>query len=162
MLGSSGDIPPLPEIGHPESYYAQQAKRADQFGNPHAREAYKVGQYVTLALDPRLDWEKKLRYFQHALRGHCSAPQVARDHVWLFYGQLADLVRRHAGAEALRLASGADDDWAARLRFGTSREQLKGEAIVFFRRLLGDAEKCPEHFNGEDWEQLRILRQQWL
>lgn len=152
----------MPEIGHPESYYAQQAKRADQFGNPYAREANKVGQYVTLAIDPRLSWEKKLKYFHHALRAHCVPPPLARDEVWMFYAQLADLVRKHAGSEALRLASQQDDLWADRLSLKVPREQIKAEAVVFFRRLMGDDDRCPDYLNREDFGQLRILRNQWL
>ena len=162
MITPWGEIPPLPEIGHPESFYSKQVKRADEFGNPHAREGYKVGQYVTLALDPRLSWEKKLRYFRHALKSHCIAPPMARDKVWLFYGQLGDLVRRHAGIEALRMASQEDDRWATLLKVGIPRPQIMAEAEIFFRRILGNKEECPEYLNQEDYEQLKILRNQWI
>lgn len=157
-----GKLPPLPEIGHPESYYAEQARIADRAGNHHAREASKVGQYITLALDPRLEWEKRLRYFQHALRGHCQPPPLARDEVWMFYGQLADLVRRHAGTEALRLASRQDDLWAAQVQSGIVKERLKNEATIFFHRIMGFRDQRPEHFNEEDWAQLRLIRDQWV
>src|ERR1700733_5185134 len=100
-----GEIPPLPEVGLPESYYAKRVKDADRSGKHHAREAYKVGQFITLGLNRRLEWEKKLRYFRHALRSHCQPPPLPSEKLWMFYGQLADLVRQHAGAEALRLAS---------------------------------------------------------
>ena len=162
MLGQSRQLPPLPEIGHPESYYAKQVHRADRIGNPHAREAHKVAQHVTLGIDPRLEWEKKLRYFRHALRAHCTAPAVSRDEVWLFYAQLANLVRQHAGVEALRLASREDDRWARMVRLGAPRQTLQAEASTFFRRLLGDRDERPEYLNQEDWEQLRILRNQWV
>ena len=68
MIGQSRQLPPLPEIGHPEAYYAKQVHLADRVGDRHAHEAYKVGQYVTLALDPHLSWEEKLKYFRHALK----------------------------------------------------------------------------------------------
>ena len=61
MLTPWRNLPQMPEIGHPESYYAQQIHHADKVRNAHWREASKVGQYITLALDPRLEWEKKLQ-----------------------------------------------------------------------------------------------------
>src|SRR5581483_3658578 len=60
----SRQLPPMPEIGRPESYYAKLSHEADRVGDRHAREANKVGQYVTLAMDPHLTWEEKLKYFQ--------------------------------------------------------------------------------------------------
>ena len=161
MLTPWGEIPPLPEIGHPESYYAKQVKRAEQLDNPHAREAYKVGQYITLALNGKLDWEKKIRYFHHALRAHCTAPPMARDEVWMFYAQLADLVRQHAGAEALRLACDEDDMWANRVKFGELPEAIRPEADSFFKRLLGSTGHRPDYLNQEDWDQLMLLKKQW-
>src|SRR5690349_16899366 len=118
------ELPPLPEIGLPESYYAERVKQAEQNRNIHAREAYKVGQYVTLGMNRRLDWEKKLRYFRHALRSHCIAPAGASDKLWLFYGQLGDMVRQHAGSEALRLASIEDDYYAGQIQAGVPRTQI--------------------------------------
>ena len=66
MVGSSA-IPPIPEIGHEEGYYARKVREAEKQGNDHAREAYKVAQYVTLATSPHLEWDQKIRYFAHAL-----------------------------------------------------------------------------------------------
>ena len=109
-------LPPLPEIGHPESYYARLVHKADRENSPHAREAAKVGQYVTLAIDPHLEWEQKLRYFKHTLRRHCQAPKIASDNVWLFYQSLSELVRRYAGSEALRLASAEQQIMSGRPR----------------------------------------------
>jgi hypothetical protein len=156
------ELPPLPEIGRSESYYADQVKRADQLGNHHAHAAYKVGQYITLGLNRRLDWEKKLRYFNHALRSHCVPPNLTNDQVWLFYAQLADLVRQHAGAEALRLASLEDDYYVGQLKAAVPRPQIMAQAEIFFRKILGDGEKKPDHLNHEDFEQLKILRNQWI
>jgi len=152
----------MPEIGHPESYYSEQVRRADKMSNPHAREANKVGQYITLGLDAHLEWEKRLRYFQHALRAHCQPPPMSRDEVWSFYAELANMVRRYCGTEALKLASNQDDLWAAQVKGGMSRERLKNEATLFFHRIMGFREQRPEHFNEEDWEQLRIIRNQWV
>jgi hypothetical protein len=156
------ELPPLPEVGRPESFYAQQVKLAEQYRNIHAREAYKVGQYVTLGMERRLDWEKKLRYFRHALRSHCNPPPGANDKLWLFYGQLADMVRRNAGVEALRLASLEDDYYVGQVRAGVPRPQIMTQAEIFFRKILGDREEKPDYLNQEDYEQLLILRNQWI
>lgn len=157
-------LPGLPEIGHPESYYARLVHKADRENSPHAREAAKVGQYVTLAIDPHLEWEQKLRYFKHTLRRHCQAPKIASDNVWLFYQQLSDLVRRYAGSEALRIASAEDDRLAAAVQLGggSTREELTQDAENFFATLTGFGDECPEHFNEDDWVQLKMIRNQWV
>jgi hypothetical protein len=162
MAQEFNELPSLPQVGQPESYYADQVKRADQMGNHHAREAFKVGQYITLGLNRRLDWEKKLRYFNHALRAHCTPPTLTNDSVWMFYAQLADLVRQHAGAEALRLASIEDDYYAGQLKAGVARPQIMAQAEVFFRKVLGDSDKKPDYLKQDDYEQLKILRNQWI
>lgn len=157
-------LPTLPEIGHPESYYARLIHRADRDNSPHAREAAKVGQYITLAMDPHLEWEQKLRYFKHALRRHCQPPNFASDPVWLFYQSLGELVRRYAGQEALRIASAEDDRFAAatQLGGGATREDISQDAEAFFASLTGFGEDCPEHFNQDDWAQLKMIRNQWI
>src|SRR6187401_2247077 len=109
MLSQSRQFPPMPEIGLPESVYASKVNQADRTGVKHAHEASKVGQYVTLAMDPRLPWEGKLKYFRHALKRHCVPPPLPDDDVWMFYRSLADLVRQYAGQEELRIASTEDD-----------------------------------------------------
>lgn len=159
---SWGQLPPLPEIGRPETYYAKQVARADRHGMRHAHEAYKVGQYVTLAMGPRLTWEQKARFFRHALHGHCNGPDMAPNAVMKFYGDLADLVRKHCGAEAIRLASREDDAWAAQVQRGVPLADVRAEASVFFRAMLGDEDLRPDYFLKEDWEQLRVLRNAWL
>lgn len=155
-------MPEMPEIGHPESYYAKRCHEADHRNDHNAHEAGKVGQYVTLALDGSLQWEQKLKYFQHALKRHCSPPPYPDDEVWMFYQQLADLVRQHAGAEALRLASLEDDLYAARIQMGQTREKIEDDAETFFGRILGSGENCPEWFNETDWSQLKLIRDQWI
>ena len=162
MAQEWGELPAMPEIGLKESFYAQRVKDADRQGRHHVREAYKVGQYITLALDRRLEWEKKLRYFRHALRSHCQAPALPSEKVWMFYGQLADLVRQYAGAEALRLASLEDDYWAGQIKAGVPQSQISAQAEIFFDKLLGLREERPDYLNQEDYEQLKILRNQWL
>ena len=160
VISEHRQLPPLPEIGHPESYYAKLVHRADAVGNKHAHEAYKVGQYITLAIDPHLTWEEKLKYFQHALKRHCVPPPLPDDDVWVFYRGLADLVRQHAGQEALRMASTEDDLYAARLAMGQTREHIEDEAEEFFGRLVPP--ECPPWLNEEDYNQLKLIRDQWI
>lgn len=152
----------LPAVGHPESHYAKLAHDADRVGDPHGHEAAKVGQYLTLAREESLTWEDKLKYYRHALKRHCQTPALAEAEVEAFYGKLADLVRQHAGMEALRIASGVDDLYAARLSMGQSREQIEDEAEEFFAKILGSGDHCPEHFNEADWQQLKLIRDQWI
>jgi hypothetical protein len=159
---SSRPMPPMPEIGRPESYYARCCHEADKRGDHNAHEAYKVGQYVTLALVPSLTWEQKIKYFSHALKRHCVPPPYPDDTIWMFFQQLADLVRTNCGHEALRLASQEDDLYAARLQMGQTRDVIEDDAEIFFGKLIGSCEGCPEHFNESDWSQLRLIRDQWI
>ncbi len=161
-MTQSRHLPSMPEIGRPESYYAKLVHQADKAGEIHAHEAYKVGQYVTLAMDPHLTWEEKLKYFRHALKRHCNPPPYPDDEVWMFYQQLADLVRQYSGQEALRLASLEDDLYAARLSMGQNRDKIEDDAEAFFGRLLGSGEGCAEWFNESDWSQLKLIRDQWI
>ena len=162
MANNMSHLPPLPQIGHPESYYARLAKQAEREGDIHAHEAAKVGQYITLALDPNIDWDAKRRYFRHALKRHCAPPQVSSELVEMYYVRLADLVMHHAGAEALRLASAEDDKYAGRMADGNSRRAIMEDAVEFFANLMGVDDSCPSHFKDEDWLQLRIIRNQWI
>jgi hypothetical protein len=158
-------LPPMPTIGCPESYYAKLAHDADRQADAHAHESAKVGQYITLALDEHLTWDDKLKYFRHALKRHCQPPQYADENVVLFYRGLADLVRQHAGLEALRIASREDDLYAARLSMGQSREDIENEAEEFFLKLMGASTadgQCPPWFNDVDWQQLKLIRDQWI
>jgi hypothetical protein len=155
-------FPPMPEVGKPETYYAKMVHRADKDGDVFSHEANKVGQYITLALDPRLSWEQKLRYVQHALKRHCNPPPFPDDDVWMFYKQLADLVRQYAGQEALRIACQEDDLYAARLAMGQTREKIADDAEEFFGRLVPHDDHCPEWFNEEDFRQNKMIRDQWV
>lgn len=157
---SAHPLPQMPEIGHPESFYTKRVHEAERRGDMHAREAFKVGQYVTLAMDPNLPWPQKLRYLCHALRRHCVAPPLPDDTTWGFYRDLANLVRTAAGAEALRLASHEDDMYAARLDIGQDRTTIENEAEEFFGALVPD--HCPEWFNEADYAQLKLIRDQWI
>jgi hypothetical protein len=80
--------------------------------------------------------------------------------VWAFYSGLANLVRQHAGQEALRLASTEDDLYAARLAMGQTREHIEDEAEEFFGRLVPG--ECPEWLNEDDYNQLKLIRDQWI
>ena len=155
-------LPQMPQVGLPESEYAILIRDADASGNPFAHEAAKVGQYITLALDSHLDWDSKVRYFQHALNRHCKPPPVPDEPVWYFYTSLANLVRKYAGQEALRLSSAEDDLYATRLEMGSNREMIEAEAETFFSNLMGAGDKRPNWFSEEDWAQLKLLRDQWF
>lgn len=154
-------LPAMPELGHTEEYYRQRASLAEKAHDIHAREAAKVGQYVTLGMQDDCDPERRMKYFRHALRRHCAAPPVSDDVVDAFYQRLANFVRMHAGREALRLASVEDDRYAMRLRHGESRIKLVYEARQYFQKLMGPQEWCPEIFLEEDWGQLKLIRNQW-
>ena len=166
MVDDTGVFPTMPQIGHPEMYYARLARDAECHHNTPAHEAAKVGQYVTLALDAHLSWPQKLRYFRHVMDRHCHPPKFSDkfrdDSCWQFYHDLADLVRSHCGAEALRLASVEDDAYAARLEMGQSRETIAEDAEVFFIALMGSFMECSTWFNHDDWEQLKLIRDQWV
>jgi hypothetical protein len=154
-------FPPMPEIGRPETFYAKMVHRADKGGDTFAHEAYKVGQYITLAMAPHLTWDQKLKYLSHALSRHCSPPPFPDDEVWMFYRQLANLVRQYAGQEALRLASTEDDLYAARVAMGQLRETIAEEAEMFFAKLI-PRENNPDWFNEDDYRQLKMIRDQWM
>lgn len=154
-------FPRLPEIGRRESYYASLARRAREQNDPHLRAAAKVGQYITIASNPALSWEAKLMNYQHALQRHCAPPPWPDDQTWLFYRGLADLVRRHAGQIALRMASSEDDLYAARLAMGQVREKIEDDAELFFANLI-PSDGCPEWFNEDDYETLKLIRNQWI
>ena len=155
-------IPEMPAIGRPESHYARLVHHADKVGDLHLHEAAKVGQYITLALDPRLAWTKKLKYFDHALRRHCSAPPLPDDDVWVFYRALGNLVRQHAGEQALRLALATDEEYTRRIAAGFARPPVLLEARQFFYELMTLGQDKPGHFTEEDWQQLKMIREQWM
>ena len=160
-MGMTRTFPTMPPIGRPESFYAKLAHDADKMGDIHAHEAAKVGQYLTLALDPALCWDEKLKYFRHAIKRHCQPPLFPDDDVWVFYKTLADLVRQHCGAEALRLMSKEDDLYAARLSMGQGRDMLENEAEEFFGKIMSGEERS-DWFMESDWEQMRLIRDQWI
>jgi hypothetical protein len=153
-------LPPMPAVGEREDYYVDEVHRAERRGDTMAKNAAKVGQYVTLALNPDLPWSKKLRYFQHALIRHCEPPSYPSEEIWVYYRQLAAIVREYAGQEALRLASDLDDVLARRERLGEPRTELEDEAEREFAEFL--PRRKPDWLTQEDYAALRVLRDHWM
>ena len=156
-------FPPLPKIGKSDEVYSQEISKAEAENDWHAREALKVARYITLAMHPKLAWDAKLRYFQHALHKHCASPTPG-DQMNAFYEKLAQMVREYCGAEALRLASQEDDMYAARTALSEDHSTIEEDAEVFFGDLLGTGagEAGPDYFNEVDWAQLKMIRDQWI
>jgi hypothetical protein len=152
---------PLPVIGYPESYYYKHIKQADEAGDIMAHNAHKVGQYVTLGLDQKRDWEERTKYFNHTLKHHCVSPPDADEETKAFYQKLRDLVCRYASQEARRMARQESDSYEMRVEMGLPRENLVEEAEVFFPKLLGHG-PCPEYFNKDVYDEIRALRDKWL
>ena len=157
----SGSFHPLPVIGHPPAFYDRHIKQAEASGDVHARASHKVGQYVTEGLDPNVPWEHKMKCFRHAMKHHCVAPEGADEHLQAFYKKLGDLVRRHAGQEALHAAQRFSAEATRRVSAGESRAQVEDEADDFFIGLLGH-ERTPEWCSKEIAEQIGRIRQQWV
>ena len=155
-------FPPMPEIGRPEAFYAKMVHRADKANDTFAHEAYKVGQYVTLGLDHKEPPDRKAKYFGHALRRHANPPPDADGHVQDFYRRLADLVRKSAGQEVLRLTRREHEILQKRQAGGANHEALVAEFGEFFKKLTGDhAHHRPDWIPTETWEQVRPIRTQW-
>lgn len=160
MAVPSRQLPRMPPIGEPEDFYAKRARRAIEAEEPIARDAWKVGQYCTLALGPKLRWDEKLPYYEHAISRHCVPPNFPDDEVWLFYRNLAAHVQQCAGKEALRLANMMDEWFSRRLAKGEPRGSVEHDAERFFLNLL--PEDRPYLFNEKDYLNLTMLRDRWL
>jgi hypothetical protein len=158
---SIGRFHPIPVIGHPEAFYVKHAKEAEAAGDKHARASHKVGQYVTSGLTVGMSWEEKLRRFNHALEKYCHPPSNADDSLKTFYGKLTDIVRRHAGQEAIRISRQRNDDWMARVKRGEPRVTMEDEAEVFFFELLGHG-GCPDWCSKEAYNQIITWRDYWV
>lgn len=156
-----GHFHPLPVIGHAEAFYLKHIQQAEAVGDHHARAAHKVGQHVTSALDPQLSWEQKHKRFVHCLHKYCIVPHDADDTVRTFYQKLGDLIRRHAGQEALHLARAKHQAYQQRLRNGEARDKIEDDAETFFPALLGHAGR-PEWCGTDAWAQLTALRDHWV
>ena len=161
MLTMESKLPSLPEIGMPDGNYTRLITKAEHASDIVQRSAAKAGRYITLALSPDLSWPEQFRYFTHALSQHCTTLSMEPE-VQAYYGQLADLVRQHCGAEALRLACQEDDMYAARVALGQDRNDVEDDAEQFFSMLLGRDNACPAYFSEGDWAQLKLIRDQWI
>ena len=161
MVTSPRQMPPMPEIGHPEGYYVRGAHDAEKKGLLLLRESFKVGQYITLALSSRIGWDEKLRYFHHALDRHATPPKILDDETWSFYKDLQNLIRDYAGEEALRLASIEDDRYAAMEAMSRPRSDIESHAELFFNKIIC-SDECPPHFHEDDYRQLKMIRDQWI
>jgi hypothetical protein len=153
---------PLPVIGYPEAYYAKHIHDADTAGDRVGHEAYKVGQYITCGLEPSRKWVEKMKYFCHALHHHTAAPAGADEPTQHYFGKLAEMVRKYAGHEALRLAKHENDSYSLRLHSGTPRATIEEEAEVFFADLLGHGGECPDWCTKEIWEKITHIRDHWI
>lgn len=149
----TGHFHPLPVVGHPDAFYVKQILAAESAGDVHAREAAKVGRYLTFAVDPGMSWEEKLRHFLHALKRHSIAPPGATPEVALFYQRLAELVRRHASQEAMRFVAHETEPQRLRGQID-SPEALRDRAGELRHRLFGDAGECPRWMTSEAWERI--------
>ena len=156
-----GHFHPLPVIGHAEAFYLKHIKQAEDAGDHHARASHKVGQHVTSALDPNLSWEQKHKRFVHCLHRYCVVPVDADESVQAFYHKLADLIRRHAGQEALHLARARHHEYQQRMRTGEPRGKIEDDAEIFFPTLLEHAGR-PEWCSIDAWPQLTALRDHWV
>jgi hypothetical protein len=152
---------PLPVIGHPETWYTKHIEQAEAAGNPLARCSFKVGQYVTLALDPKRSWEEKVKYFRHCLKHHCTAREDADPETVAFCQKLRALVLRYASQEARRTAHQEHDGYSMRLDMGVSRDTLAEEAEVFFPNVLGHG-PCPDYLTAEAFKEICALRDRWI
>jgi hypothetical protein len=151
----------LPVIGHAEAFYVKHIQQAEAAGDTHARDAHKVGQHVTAALDPKMPWDQKLKRFTHCLQKYCATPPDSDDSVQTFYHKLAEMVRRHAGQEALRLGRAMHGEYQRRLRSGESREAIDNDAELFFPTLLGHAGR-PDWCSSDAYAHLTALRDHWV
>ncbi len=160
---SRGPLPPMPRIGLPEETYLHVAHKAERNGDDLVFEAAKVGQYVSLALrDADAPWHVKLKYFRHALKRHCNAPEHADEMTKEWFGKLARMVKSQAGAEALRLAAEVDEMYEARTSMGQDIETIADDAEKFFEQICPMCETCPPIYNEEDWVKMKGIRDRWI
>ncbi len=77
MVRPAQFFPPMPPVGQNEAFYKELVRQAEQSHQVHAREAAKVGQYVTLGQQEDTDPATKMKYFRHAVRKHCVPPPIS-------------------------------------------------------------------------------------
>ncbi|HEY2586297.1 MAG TPA: hypothetical protein VGI81_11090 [Tepidisphaeraceae bacterium] len=161
MAQNTRTFHPLPVIGHPEAWYTKHIEQADAAGDHLAHCAYKVGQYVTLALDPKRPWEEKVKYFRHCLKRHCTPAGEADPDTLAFCDKLRALVLRYGSQEARKMARHEHDAYAMRLDFGVPKDTLAEEAEVFFPRILGHG-ACPDYLTQEAFQEICVMRDRWI
>ena len=154
------NMPPLPEMGETEKVYGKRAQHAEKSGDVYGASANKVAQYVTLGLDPALDWTGKVRYFEHALKKHAAPKPPIDDQVIAFYQQLQELVKQHAGAEALKYVYQEDAVLQERKEKKEPSFKLRSDAAQFFKQFLPHGDK-PDWFNNADYRELIAIRNKW-
>lgn len=152
---------PLPVIGHPETWYTKHIAQADAVGDHLAHCSFKVGQYVTLALEPKRSWEEKIKYFRHCLKHHCTPKPNAEPEAVAFCEKLKALVLRYASQEARRSAHQEHDAYCMRMDLGVPRDTLADEAEVFFPNILGHG-ACPDYLTPEAFKEICALRDRWI
>ena len=160
-LHTARHFPPIPKLGEEEKIYGKRAHAAEKAGDVYGASANKVAQYLTLGLDPALDWSGKLRYLEHALKKHAAPKPPIDDEVFAFYRSLAELVKQHAGAEALKLVR--QQDAQLQTRKDARKEpifKLRSEAASFFRQFLPAGER-PDWFNDAAYAELIALWNKW-
>ena len=156
-------LPPMPKIGLEEDQYLKVAKRAEASGDDLLHEVAKVGQYVTLAVRrPDEKWKKKIKFFHHALKRHCQAPEHADEITKKWFKKLAAFVRHHAGLEALRIANEMNDCFNMRVEMGQSRDDIADDAEEFFESVCPYCDTCPPLYNEAEWVELKALRDEWV
>jgi len=156
-------LTPMPKVGLEEEMYLKVAKRAEKAGDDLLHEVAKVGQYVTLAIRrPDEKWGKKVKFFHHALKRHCKAPEHADDITKQWFKKLSTFVKHHAGQEALRITGEMDDCFNMRLEMSQSRDDIADDAEAFFEKVCPYCETCPPLYNEEDWRQLCDFRDRWV
>lgn len=152
---------PIPVIGHPETWYKKHIEQADAAGDEIAHHAYKVGQYITLALEHHRPWEEKAKYFRHCLKHHTQPPITTDAETIAFFGRLKALVLRYASQDACRVAHREHESYLVRQDMGTTRDDLADEADAFFSALLDTSHS--HHFLSEEAAtEIRKLRDRWI
>lgn len=161
--GNRPHVPKMPKIGLPEKVYLNAAREAEARGDDLTFEAAKVGQYVSLALrDLDARWEKKLKYFRHALKRHCQPPEHADAVTKAWFEKLAAHVKSYAGNEALRLAAEQDECFETRRELGQTADEIAEDAEPFFDMVCPHCDTCPPVYNESEWEQLKEYRDRWI
>ena len=154
-------FPPIPELGEEEKVYGKRAHAAEKTGDIYGASVNKVAQYVTLGLDPALDWPNKLRYFEHALNKHAAPKPPIDDEVIAFYQRLAEFVKQQAGLQVLKLVYRHDAELEARRESNNEPIfKLRSEAASFFRQFLPAGDR-PDCFTDTDYAELIAVRNKW-